>query len=224
MEKSEKGRKICVPGETIVSGSDYLPGDSTRREGDDIVAGKFGLADINDRFVKIIPLSGVYHPRRGNSILGTVVDVNSGGWVIDFGSAQEGFLPIAEVPRYVNRDEMREMFDFGDLICAKVWGMKSRGVDLSVKMRGFGKLEGGMILKINPHKVPRVIGKEGSMVNLIKDATGCDITVGQNGWVWVKGENVENELKTKKIIEFICENATIAGLTEKVEKFIEDLE
>ena len=44
-----------------------------------------------------------------------------------------------------------------------------------MKMRGFGKLEGGMIISVNPHKVPRIIGKEGSMVKMIKDSTGCII-------------------------------------------------
>jgi exosome complex RNA-binding protein Csl4 len=41
MEKTEKksDRKVVVPGETIVTGEDYLPGENTRREGKDIVAG-----------------------------------------------------------------------------------------------------------------------------------------------------------------------------------------
>ena len=219
-EKEETSRKIVVPGETIVSGDEYLPGDSTRRDGNDIVACRFGLSDVTDRLVKIIPLSGVYYPRRGNSIIATVIDITFNGWLLDFGGAQNAFLPVAEVPRYINKDELRDQFDFGDVILAKVWGVKAKGIDLSVKMRGFGKLGGGMLIKINPNKVPRVIGKEGSMVNVIKEATGCDITVGQNGVVWIKGSKIDNEIKTKKIIEFICDNSFIHGLTEKVEEFI----
>jgi exosome complex component RRP4 len=92
-----------------------------------------------------------------------------------------------------------------------------------MKMRGFGKLEGGLLITVNPNKVPRIIGKEGSMVKLIKGATGCDITVGQNGKVWIDGKDVESELKTKEIVEYIVENATINGLTEKVESFIKDM-
>ena len=213
-------RQIVVPGEVVVVGDDYLPGEGVRRDGNEIVASRYGLADVGDRLVKVIPLSGSYQPRRGNAIIGEVVDITFNGWLIDFGGAMNAFLPVSEVPRYVNKDELREQFDFGDVLFAKVWGAKARGIDLSVKMRGFGKLNGGMIVKINPNKVPRVIGKEGSMVNIIKDATGCQITVGQNGWVWVKGENVENELKVKKIIGYICENSFINGLTEKVEEFI----
>lgn len=216
-------RQIVVPGETIVSGDDYLPGEGVYRDGDEIVAEKFGLSEVTDRFVKVIPLSGIYIPRRGNVIIGTVIDINGKGWIIDMGIASNAFLSVSEVPKYINQNEMREHFDFGDSVVAKIWNINARGIDLSVKMRGFGKVDEGILIKINPHKVPRIIGKEGSMVKIIKDATNCSITVGQNGIVWINGETIEDELKTKKIIEFICENSFVPGLTEKVEDFIKSL-
>jgi exosome complex component RRP4 len=215
-------RKIVVPGETITSGETFLPGDGTRREKDDIVASRFGLSDISDRLVKVIPLSGVYIPRRGNVVIGQVIDVTFNGWILDFGAPTNGFLSLMEVPRYVNKDELRDLFDFGDVILAKVWNVKGRGIDLSIKMRGFGRLDDGMLIKINPNKVPRVIGKEGSMVNIIKEATNCEITVGQNGIVWVKANEIDNELKAKEIIEFICKNSFVEGLTEMVKEFIDN--
>jgi exosome complex component RRP4 len=219
----ENERKIVTPGETIVSGEEFLSGDGVYRDGDDIVAKRFGLADTSDKIIKVIPLSGTYVPRRGNSIIATVTDVVMRGWVLDFGGPQNAFLPIMEAPRYINKNEMRDHFDFGDSIVCKVWDVSARGIDVSVKMRGFGKIEGGMIISVSPNKVPRIIGKEGSMVNLIKEATGCDITVGQNGKVWIKGSSLEEEIKTKKIIEFIVENSAMSGLTEKVEEFIKKL-
>ena len=221
--ESKNERKIVVPGETIVSGEKYLPGDGAYREEGDIVAGRYGLAEVSDKFVKVIAVSGVYQPRRGNSIIAEVVGITFNGWLLNFGGAENAFLSMMEVPRYINKGELREHFDFGDLVSAKVWNTNGRGIDLSVKMRGFGKLESGQLMKINPNKVPRIIGREGSMVNLIKDATGCEINVGQNGWVWIRGSNIDNEVQTRKIINFICDNSTITGLTSKVEKFIKDL-
>jgi exosome complex component RRP4 len=214
-------RKIVVPGETIIQGEDFLPGDGTRREEKDIVADRFGLADFSDNLVRVIPLSGVYVPRRGNVIVGTVVGINFKGWMIDFGSHMNGFLNVAEVPRYIGKGELRDFLDFGDVVCAKVFSTDGNSIDLSIKFRGYGKLNGGQLVQINPNKVPRVIGKEGSMVNLIKDATSCDISVGQNGLIWIRAEKIEDELNAKKIVEFICENSFIAGLSEKVEGFIE---
>jgi len=221
MNKEE--RQIVVPGETIVKGNEFLPGEGAYRDGGDIVANRFGIVDIADKHVRVIAVSGAYYPRRGNTIIGTVVDITFNGWLIDFGGAQNAFLSVAEVPRYINKNELREYIDFGESVVAKVWDVKSRRIDTSMKMRGYGKLEGGMIISVNPNKVPRIIGKEGSMVKIIKNATRCEITVGQNGKVWICGNSIEEEIATKKIIEFITLNATITGLTEKVEKFIKDM-
>ncbi|MFA5061435.1 MAG: exosome complex RNA-binding protein Rrp4 [Candidatus Pacearchaeota archaeon] len=219
----KEGRQIVVPGETIVKGNEFLPGDNVYRDGEEVVSKRFGIVEISEKHVRVIPVSGAYYPRRGNTIIGTVVDVTFNGWLIEFGGVQNAFLPVAEVPRYINKNELREYLDFGESVIVKVWDVKSRGVDVSMKMRGYGKLEGGLIISVNPNKVPRIIGKEGSMVKLIKSATRCEITVGQNGKVWISGNSVEEELATKKIIEFIVENATINGLTEKVEKYIKSL-
>lgn len=216
-------RKIIVPGETIVSGENYLPGDGAYRKGGDIVAMRYGLADVSDRFVKVIALSGVFSPRPGNIIIGQIVDITFNGWLVSYGGSSNGFLSMNEVLRYINKDEMSNFLDFGEVIMAKIYGVKGRGIDLSLKGRGLGKLEGGMIIKINANKVPRVIGKEGSMVRMIKESSVCDISVGQNGQVWIKGKNVDNELTAKKIIEFICENSYIDGLTEKTKDFIKNL-
>ncbi|MBP7708213.1 RNA-binding protein [Candidatus Pacearchaeota archaeon] len=213
-------RKIVVPGETIIQGEEFLPGDGTRREDKDVVASRYGLAEVNDKLVRVIPLSGSYTPRRGNVIVGTVINMNYRGWVIDFGAHNNGFLNVAEFPRFVNKGELRDNLDFGDVVCAEVYSADETSVDLSMKMRGFGRLSGGQLIEINPNKVPRVIGKEGSMVRLIKAATGCEITVGQNGIIWVKGEKVENELDARKIVNFIAANSYISGLTEKVEEYI----
>jgi exosome complex component RRP4 len=146
-------RKIVVPGETIIKGEEFLPGNGTRREGDEIVASRYGLADISDRFIKIIPLSGVYFPRKGNSIIAQVTDINQNGWVLEFGGILSGYLPLTEVPKFINKDEMRDFLDFGDLIFGKIVDI-GRSVTLSIKLRGYSKLKGGMIININPNKVP----------------------------------------------------------------------
>lgn len=221
MEKEQ--RKIVVPGETIMSDESLLPGDGSYRDGKDVVARRFGLAEVNDRYVRVIPLSGVYSPRRGNVVIGTVVDITMNGWLIEFGSFQKAFLSLNEVPRYINKDELRDFLDFGDSIVVKITSVKPRGIDVTLKQRGLGKIRNGMIVEVNSNKVPRVIGKEGSMVKLIRNATGSNLTVGQNGTIWIKGDSLEDELNAKKIVEYVVKNATNNGLTESVEHYIKDL-
>ncbi|MEK6874074.1 MAG: exosome complex RNA-binding protein Rrp4 [Nanoarchaeota archaeon] len=218
----ESHREIVIPGEVIVSGNDFLPGDGTKREGNDIVAYRYGLADKNGKLIKIIPLSGVFIPRRGNVIIGRVSDITFNGWLTDIDCAISAFLPLSEVPRYIDKNNLSDFLDISDFFNAKISNVKAKGVDLTLEGKGLGKLDGGIIIKINPNKVPRVIGKEGSMIKLIKDETNCKITVGQNGIVWIRGENVEDELFAKKAINFVTDRTFISGLTDKVKEFLEN--
>ena len=223
MKTEEKTkRKLVVPGEIISEGEDYLPGDGTRRERKEIVASRFGLAEESGRLIKVIPLSGVYVPRRRNIVIGKVTDVTFNGWIIDINAPYQAFLPIMESPRFIDKDNITEYMDIGDMVCAMVDSMKRRGVDLTTKTsRGLGKLEDGMIMHINSNKVPRIIGREGSMISMIKNETGCNITVGQNGIIWIKGDNLSNELFAKEAIMFIANKSFVEGLTEKAREWFE---
>ena len=212
-------RKLVIPGEEIAKGDDFLPGENTEKRGDSIIALKYGLAEESNKLMRIIPLSGAYSPRRGNSVIGKVVMITFNGWVIDIGAADNAFLSLMEVPRFVNKDQLEEVLQIGDMLTAKIWAINKRGIDLSIKDRGLGRIDEGMTMKINPNKVPRLIGKEGSMIKIVKDETGCNITVGQNGIIWLKGDKVENELFAKKAIEFIESKSYISGLTDEVQKW-----
>jgi len=215
-------RKIVIPGEVIATGDDYLPGEGTEKRKNEIVAIKFGLAEEFNKLIKVIPLSGSYQPRRGNTVIGKVDNITFNGWVIDLGTASSAFLPVSEVPKYVNRNDLEEVLDFGDMVVAQIFEINKRGIDLTIRSRGLGRLDQGIIIKVNPHKVPRVIGKEGSMISLIKDNTGCKITVGQNGLIWISGDKIEDELFAKKAILYIVENSIISGLTDEMNNWFKE--
>ncbi|MEK6872692.1 MAG: exosome complex RNA-binding protein Rrp4 [Nanoarchaeota archaeon] len=219
MKNEKQERKLVIPGELIVSGEDYLPGEFTRKENDDIIANRYGLAEINGRVVRIIPVSGVFEPRRGNTVIGRIEDITFNGWLVNIGGPYSAFLPIAECPRFIDKNNIEEFAGVGDMLNSKIFGVKKGGIDLTLRSRGLGILEGGRIIKINPHKVPRVIGKEGSMINLIKNKTKTEINVGQNGIIWLNGE-IEGEKKAEEAINLIAQEATHERLTEKIEEFL----
>ncbi len=214
-----KERKLVIPGETIVKGDDYLPGDFTRKDGNEIIANRYGLVETNGRVVRIIPVSGVFEPRRGNTVIGRIEDITFSGWMVDIGGPYSSFLPLMECSRFIDRNNLAEFADIGDVLSLKILGVKKGGIDLTLKFRGLGRLDGGRIIKINPHKVPRIIGKEGSMINLIKNLTKTEITVGQNGFIWLKGDS-DGERKAEETIKLIVQESTSSGLTEKIEKFL----
>lgn len=218
-EEPSKKRKVVIPGEIIVSGEDFMATEGARREGNNIVASKFGLAEEAGRIIKVIPIFGAFVPRRNNVVIGRVTDMNFRGWIVDIDSASNGFLPIEESPRFIKKDDMEQFLKIGDVIAAKIWSVNTKGIDLGLDGRGLGKLEGGFIFRVIPSRVPRIIGREGSMINLIKDKTGCNVTVGQNGWIWVKGPSIDSEIRARKAIEFISDKVYVEGLTEKVEEW-----
>lgn len=221
-EESSKKRRVVVPGEIIITGEDYLPSEGTRREGENVVASRFGLAEEAGRVVKVIAITGAFIPRKNNVIIGRVTNITFNGWVVDIDTASSGFIPIDESPRFINKSEMDQFLDIGDVVAAKIWSINNRGIDLTLKSKGLGKLEGGFIFRVIPNRVPRVIGREGSMINLIKEKTGCEITVGQNGWIWIRGKDTDSQILARRAIEIITERVYLEGLTEKMESWFQE--
>ncbi len=218
-----KHKDIAVPGQLLAEGMDVLPSSGTFRKGDKVLACKYGLVEIRDRVIKVIPLSGVYIPNKGDMIIGKVTEVGFAGWLVDIGSPYSANLPIGEAVKEkvdLLTVDISKFFDIGDLIFAKVLNVtKSKIIQLSMKENG-RKLIGGRIVKITPTKVPRVIGKKGSMINLLKEKSGCNILVGQNGWIWIKGKP-EAEFKVTHALYMIEKESHISGLTDKIKKFLE---
>ncbi|MBW2963170.1 exosome complex protein Rrp4 [Candidatus Woesearchaeota archaeon] len=219
-----KEKEIVVPGEALAEGMDYLPGSGTYRLNDKIIAKKLGLVNVSGRAIKLVPLSGRYLPKYGDKIIAQVTDITMNGWIVDINSAYSAFLSMRDASaRFIRKGEdLTKIYDVGDYIRAKVIKVTSQNlVDLTMKEPGLNKLRSGRIIEINPHKVPRVIGKEGSMVSLIKTKTNCNIIVGQNGRVWINSENLDSELIAEKAIKKIEKEAHLEGLTERIEKFLD---
>ena len=116
------------------------------------------------------------------------------------------------------RTDISRFFDVDNIVfCAVSKVTKNKTIQVSMRDYGCRKLLGGIIIKVTPQKIPRIIGKEGSMIKLIKQKTGCDIITGQNGVVWLRGDN-----KTKAIeaILTIEKESHTSGLTQKIEKLL----
>jgi exosome complex component RRP4 len=119
------------------------------------------------------------------------------------------------------KDDIRTQFDVGDMLAAEVIAFnRTRDPVLSVKGRGLGKLREGRIIEILPAKVPRLIGRKGSMINLIKTETDTRMIIGQNGWVWVSGKDLESEVLVEKIIRKIEKESHTSGLTDRIKELI----
>ena len=218
-----KAKDIVIPGQLLATGMDYLPASGTFRDADKIVSNLIGIASINGRLIKIIPLTGPYVPRRDDVVIGKVVDIGFSGWRIDIGWAYEANLSVKDaVQEFVERgSDLTQFYNYGDYVMSRITNVAgSKIIDLGMRGPGLRKLTDGRIIKIIPAKVPRLIGKQGSMITMIKENTNSKILVGQNGLVWLSGVTPEDELKAIEAIKIIDEQSQSDGLTEKIEKFL----
>lgn len=215
-------KAIAVPGEDIAEGMDFLPASGTYRDGDKIVAARMGIVYIDGRLIRLIPLSGRYMPKRNDVIIGKVIDVSMTGWRLEINSAYTAMLNVKDATsEFINRGEdLTQFFDIDDYMVSKIVNVTSQKlVDLSMKGPGLRKVKGGRIIHVAPTKVPRIIGKAGSMVTMIKDATGVKITVGQNGMVWIDGEP-DKEVIVINTIRKIESESHISGLTDVIKEYL----
>ncbi|MBS3117286.1 RNA-binding protein [Candidatus Woesearchaeota archaeon] len=218
-----KEKQLVIPGETLAKGMDFVPSDGTYRDGDEIVCGQLGLISVHGRVLRIIPLAGRYIPREEDVVIGRVVNMSLSSWQIDIGYAYEANLSLRDASSdFIERgSDLAKYYDFGDIVTCKVIQVnRAKFVDLTVKGPGLKKLKGGRIINISIAKIPRVIGKQGSMVSLIKQVTGCEITIGQNGRVWISGEP-EKEYLAERSIYLVEREPQHVGLTDKVKAFLE---
>ncbi|MBI2664144.1 RNA-binding protein [Candidatus Woesearchaeota archaeon] len=222
MALTAQDKSVVVPGEELASGMEYLPTSGTYRDGDKIIAARLGLLQVDGRLIKIIPVSGKYLPKRGDTIIAKVIDITLNGWRCDINSAYSALLSMRDGSSdYIAKGaDLTRYYTFGDYLIAQITNVTSQNViDLTLKGPGLRKLGEGRIMNINPHKVPRVIGKAGSMVGMLKDELGCRISVGQNGVIWLQGAP-DKELLAVKAIQKIVSESHIPGLTERISKFL----
>lgn len=217
-------KEIAVPGEPLAEGMDYLPGEGTYRNGEQIVAHVLGLVEVKGRLIRMLPLAGKYLPQKGDTIIGEIIDINMSGWRVEINSAYSAMLPLKDATSaYIPRGgDLTKYFNFNEYIVCKISNVTSQMlVDLSMKGPGLRKLDEGRIVHVGPSKVPRIIGKQGSMVSLLKQVTGCKMIIGQNGVCWIAGEP-EQELLAVRAVRMIEDEAHTQGLTEKIKRFLED--
>ncbi|MAG52353.1 MAG: RNA-binding protein [Nanoarchaeota archaeon] len=215
-----KNKDLVVPGEVLVEGMEYLPAGNVFRDKDKIIANTIGLVSIDNRLIKLIPLTGFYTPKKDDVVIGKVENITFSSWFMDIGCSNLAMLSLKEATsEYIERGaDLGKFYNFNDVVVARVINVTKDGsIDLSMKGPGLMKLSNGRVVNVTPSKVPRVIGKQGSMISMIKEKTGCKMTVGQNGKIWIQGPDPKNEKKAVDAIKLIEEYSATDGLTEKVE-------
>lgn len=218
-------RQIVTPGDLIAEG-DYIPGENTYKEDNRIYASRLGIVDYENKKANVVALRAFYIPRVEDIVIGTVVDVGFNGWTVNINAPYVALLRASEVlsrPFKPQKDELSKFLNIGDLVVAKIAAYdRAHDPQLSVNEPGLGKITRGQIVRITPTKIPRVIGRKGSMISMITQETGCQIILGLNGIILVTGKNPEDEEVALTAIRKIEEESHTSGLTDRITQMLKE--
>ena len=216
-------RRYVIPGDKIIEGN-YKPLMNVVKSGNYLVSTRVGIAEAGKDGVKVIPLSGVYIPRVNDLVIGKIIDRSSLSWDVDINACFFAHLPAQDVfgrDFSPAKDDMGRQLSIGDLIIARIVSFdRTRDPMLTVQDKDLGKIPYGEFIKISPTRVPRLIGKRGSMIQTIEQATQTRVIIGQNGIVVVTGRDPDGLSLAAKAIKMVEEESHTTNLTQRVKTLL----
>lgn len=216
-------RRIVLPGELLVEG-DYQPGLNVFKYGVGLYASKIGVLSVVKQTVSVIALHGVYEPKVGDVVIGKIIDVGTFSWTVDIKSPYTAVLNASDYFKgrfNPVRDSLIKILKPGDMIIAQIADFdRTKNPVLTVQGPGLGGITRGVIVELSPSKIPRLIGRKGSMINMLKKEGNCHITIGKNGLIHIVGEKPEDEELVAQAIRKIEKEAHTTGLTDRIMKLM----
>lgn len=213
-------REIVLPGELL--GEGLKAGIGTYKEGNNVYASQVGIKNIRSGYANVIPINGRYMPKVGDQVIGIITDVGPTYWMVDINSPYPAPLHVNEVPWKVDFGDTARYLNIGDTVLVTVSNVDEvKHVQVSMLTQGQRRINTGFLVEVTPSKVPRMIGKGGSMIAMLKNLTHCRMFVGQNGRIWIDGEP-DAMVVAAEAVELIEREAHAFGLTERVKEFLEN--
>ena len=225
MKKFESKKRHVLPGDFITTAPLRLQGNVVL-EGKRVIATSIGLSDVSADSVRVIPLTGVYLPKIDDLVIGTIQYIFGNSWFADINSCYQGMLLGQDVfgrGSYPTTSEMKERLDNGDIIYAKIANSdRQREPLISIADQSLGKIDSGELVKISPTKIPRLIGKHGSMIQTIEGSTNATITVGQNGLIILKCDNSAGLKKAIASVKMIGMIQYEVNIEDKIQNILDE--
>jgi exosome complex component RRP4 len=217
---ANEGRQIVIPSQVIGETHTMKAGRGTFVEQGKIYAERLGILSIQGNVIHVLPLKGRYDPVVGDFVIGVVEEASTSNWMVDINAPYPALLHVNEVPWEIDFADTEKYLNTGDAILAKVLSVdESKKLQITLNDRNLFKIKGGHIIEVESSVVPRIIGKKGSMIALIKKYTRCRIFVGQNGRIWIDGD-AEGIALVQQAISKIESEAITFGLTDRIEELL----
>jgi exosome complex component RRP4 len=217
---TNEARKIVIPSQVLGETKTMKPGRGTLVDQGKIYAERLGILSIQGNVIHVLPLKGRYDPVVGDFVIGVVEEAATSNWMVDINAPYPALLHVNEVPWEIDFADTEKYLNTGDAILAKVLSVdESKKLQITLNDRNLFKIKGGHIIEVESSVVPRIIGKKGSMIALIKKYTRCRIFVGQNGRIWIDGD-AEGIAMVQRAITKIEHEAVTFGLTDRIEELL----
>jgi len=225
LKNSESKKRYVLPGDVITTAPLRLRANVTL-EGKRILSTAIGLSDVSYDSVRVIPLSGIYLPKVDDLVIGMIKYIHGNSWFADINSCYEGMLLAKDVfgrGSNATLGEMKASLDKSDLILARIANSdRTREPLLSISGQNLGKIDSGELVKISPTKIPRLIGKHGSMIQTIESSTNATITIGQNGLIVLKCDDSAGLKKAVESIKMMDKALHNTNLEEKIQNILDE--
>lgn len=217
---SQEKREIVIPSQLLGDAEGNKAGRGTFIENGKIYSEMLGILSKRSNYINVIPLKGRYDAIEGDFVIGIVREAMASSWLVDINAPYPALLHVNEVPWDVEFGETKKYLNHGDSVMAKILQVDvEKKLQVTLKDRNLYKIRGGHITYIEPSKVPRLIGKKGSMISLLKKYTRCRIFVGQNGRIWIDGAE-DDIAKAIYAIRKIEGESLAFGLTNRIEELL----
>ncbi|MGC8648608.1 MAG: KH domain-containing protein [Candidatus Micrarchaeia archaeon] len=197
-------KDIILPG-TLISETP-IKMENTYLESGKTFSKVIGIYD--DEKKQVIPLEGNWLPKVDDIVVGVVSSSKGSVYEVELFFFGRGLLIGG---RY---EDIR--FKVGDVVEAKVKDVEDNKV---VILWDAKVLRGGTLISIKPSKVPRVVGRNNTMVEQIARITKSSIVVGTNGIIWLRGDAIDVATAAIRKIE---REAHTGGLTDRIKIMLEN--
>lgn len=205
--------EVVTPGQ-LLSDEPKKGGSHTYVYGGKVYSAVTGVVSFRNAKINVIPAKGPYKPQEDDEIIGIVIDIKPNMYEVDLGWHVIGLMKSKS-----KRKRASLKLRIGDVIYTNVKYCGIRGVFLDGG-DSLRKIERGLLVLISPVKIPRLIGKKGSMLNLLKRETECQFYVGRNGLIAIIGPESKNEFAAASAIKLIEQESHLKGLSDRVSSHI----
>ncbi len=155
----------------------------------------------------VTPLEGTWIPHIDDTVVGVVSNVKNSVYEIDLDFHIRSIVIGGKYDRFE--------FKLGDVIQATIKDIEEKKTIILQYPR---LLNGGSVITVTPTKIPRVIGKNNTMIKQIIESTKSRIVVGTNGHIWINGGD---DALARAAILRIENEAHVSGLTERIKNMME---